>query len=69
MSDGGNHLLQFFVYSHLTEELQAISKPFHDMAHEIVKLVPPNVERAAALRHLLEAKDCAVRAKFMKVIA
>jgi hypothetical protein len=56
-------MLQFFSYSHLPERLQAISKPFHDMAHQIAHGLPRNPERTAALRKLLEAKDCAVRAE------
>lgn len=67
MTDGGYVLLQFFKYGHLSEELQAISKPFGELAEEIIKLLPPNAERTTAIRKLLEAKDCAVRAKFMKV--
>lgn len=59
-------LLQFFNFDHLPEHLQAISKPFHELAHQIVISLPRNSERAAALRKLLEAKDCAVRAYLFK---
>lgn len=55
-------LLQFFEYSHLREELQTVSKPFGDLAFEMVETLPRNPERTTALRKLLEAKDCAVRA-------
>lgn len=69
-------LLQFFTYAHLPAHLQLISKPFCDLAHAIVKGdnvpesgtvtigsgLPRNPERTVALRKLLEAKDCAVRA-------
>lgn len=69
-------LLQFFAYQHLPAHLQAVSKPFCDLAHAIVKgdnvpesgtvtigsPLPRNPERTVALRKLLEAKDCAVRA-------
>ena len=54
-------MLQFFKYEHLPEHLQAVSKPFGDLASEIVKTLPKNPERTVALRKLLEAKDCAVR--------
>lgn len=54
-------LMQFFKYDHLPEHLQAVSKPFGDLADRIM-LLPQNAERTTALRKLLEAKDCAVRA-------
>ena len=58
-----SNLLQFFNYSHLPEDLQEVSKPFHDLAYHIHDTLPNNPEKTAALRKLLEAKDCAVRAK------
>jgi hypothetical protein len=57
-----DHILQFFHYAHLPETLQNISFPFCNMAQSIVDHLPRNPERTAALRKLLEAKDCAVRA-------
>ncbi len=71
-----DYLLQFFKYDHLPPHLQLVSKPFCDLAHAIVKGdnvpeagtvtigagLPSNPERTTALRKLLEAKDCAVRA-------
>lgn len=59
-------MLQFFAYSHLPQHLQEISKPFGDMAEDLVRILPRNPERSAALRKLLEAKDCAVRARLYK---
>lgn len=59
-------LLQFFTYAHLSTGLQAFSKPFHDLAHELVKILPRNPERTVMLRKLLEAKDCSVRAFIYK---
>lgn len=59
------HILQFFTYEHLKPELQAVSKPFCELALEIMKL-PRNPERSAALRKLMEAKDCACRAFLSK---
>jgi ferritin-like protein len=58
-----DRLMQFFAYSHLPAHLQEISKPFGDLAEHIVATLPSNPERTVALRKLLEAKDCAVRAK------
>ena len=58
--------MQFFVYAHLPTHMQEISKPFGDMAEWIEKTLPRNPERTVALRKLLEAKDCAVRAYLYK---
>jgi hypothetical protein len=58
-------IMQFFGYQHLPVHLQAISKPFYDLAHVILCL-PNNAERAVSLRKCLEAKDAAVRAKISK---
>jgi hypothetical protein len=55
-------LLKFFAYDHLKPEYQIISKPFGELATWIVATLPRSAERTVALRKLLEAKDCAVRA-------
>ena len=53
----------YFAYAHLPPHLQAISKPFADLAEQMVQRKPGGCpETAAGLRKLLEAKDCAVRA-------
>jgi len=67
-NDGGikhDYLLQFFAYEHLKPEQQEASKPFAKLAEHIMSL-PSNAERTMALRKLVEAKDCAVRATLMK---
>jgi hypothetical protein len=56
-------IMQFFAYEHLREDLQAVSRPFCDLAVTIVEQLPRNPERTVALRKLLEAKDAAVRAR------
>lgn len=61
-----DRMMQFFAYAHLPPHLQEISKPFGDLAHQIVDTLPANAERTAGLRKLLEAKDCIVRAKLYK---
>lgn len=59
-------LMQFFDYEHLPKEMQEVSKPFGVLAREVHdKIYPDNVERNMCLRKLLEAKDCAVRAKML----
>lgn len=61
-SEEKEFLLQFFTYAHLPPKLQEVSKDFSILAERIMEL-PRNPERTTALRKLLEAKDCAVRAK------
>lgn len=60
------YLLQFFKYEHLPVHLQNVSRPFGELAQQIVETLPKNPERTTALRKLLEAKDCAVRALLFK---
>ena len=55
-------ILRFFHYAHLPQSLRTISEPFCVMANFLVTTLPRNAERTMALRKLLEAKDCAVRA-------
>lgn len=61
-----HYLLQFFAYEHLPPRLQEVSRPFGDLAHNLVVSLPNNPELTVALRKLLEAKDCAVRALLFK---
>jgi ferritin-like protein len=71
-AQGGNvekkqhYLMQFFGYEHLPERLREISKPFCDLAQRMHRDLPDNPESTTALRKLLEAKDCAVRAELFK---
>jgi hypothetical protein len=62
----GDSTAQFFSYSHLPKHLQEVSKQFSLIAEWILLNLPPNVERAAALRSLLITKDAAVRAVIFK---
>lgn len=67
-------LLEFFEYEHLPPHLQQVSKHFHWLAWALVGQAPvgpssthkqialSGPELTVALRKLLEAKDCAVRA-------
>jgi len=61
-----NRLMQFFSYQHLPEHLQAVSAPFGILAEKLDAELPNNAEKTVALRKLLEAKDCAVRAVLYK---
>ena len=58
-----SRILTFFEYAHLPEHLQDVSKPFHDLAWQVERELPAGPEKTTALRKLLEAKDCAVRAQ------
>lgn len=55
-------ILRFFVTEHLPDHLAEISEPFGELARSIAAELPVSAEVSAALRKLLEAKDCAVRA-------
>lgn len=59
-------IMQYFSFQHLPYELAAVSRPFVEMARNIVQSIPRNAERTVALRKLLEAKDAAVRAHLSK---
>ncbi len=55
-------MLQFFVSAHLREDLRSVAEAFGELAREVASTLPRNPERTVALRKLLEAKGCAVRA-------
>ena len=57
-----DRMMKWFSYKHLHEDLQAVSKQFHDLADSLCQNVEPGPERTVALRKLLESKDAAVRA-------
>lgn len=59
-------ILQYFEFAHLPDHLAVISEPFYKLAHSMCVQLPRNPERTVMLRKLLEAKDCAVRAKLTK---
>ena len=61
-----DRMLQFFDYEHLPDHLKRVSKEFALLAYWMVDNLPQNAERTAGLRKLLEAKDCAVRARLFK---
>lgn len=62
MEETKEPMLQFFRWEHLPANLQGVSAPFGALANLIADTLPRNPERTVALRKLLEAKDCAVRA-------
>lgn len=54
-------LLRYFAWEHLPAVLQVVSRPFGELAHRVAA-AGQGPETTTALRKLLEAKDCAVRA-------
>lgn len=56
-------VIRYFAFEHLPAHLQAVSKPFAELAAKMVYECEPGPEVSAGLRKLLEAKDCFVRAK------
>lgn len=62
MHPSAEALLAFFSYSHLPEDLQEVSLPFCELATTVAHTLT-GAEATVCLRKLLEAKDCAVRAK------
>ena len=61
-------ILRYFSADHLPADLAEIAAPFHRLAHDLVGRLPRNAETSTALRKLLEAKDCAVRAYIQEVV-
>lgn len=55
-------ILKYFSFAHLPEKLKQASQPFGELALKIEADLPDGPEKSTALRKLLEAKDCAVRA-------
>lgn len=55
-------MLKYFAWEHLPPALQPVSMNFFSLARRLVEVLPGCPERTVALRKLLEAKDCAVRA-------
>lgn len=56
-------LLRHFEWSHLPEDLAAVSLQFCELAYQMADALPEGPEATECLRKLMEAKDCAVRAK------
>lgn len=54
-------ILTYFEYEHLPSDLQAVSKPFCELARDMAGRFE-GAELTTGLRKLLEAKDCMVRA-------
>lgn len=55
-------LARWFEYGHLPPDLQTVSRRVHDLAEDMIDVLPDGPELTTGLRKLLEAKDCFVRA-------
>ena len=60
-------LLRWFGGDHLPQPLQGVSTLCADLAEQVDTLLPESAEKTAGLRHLLEAKDCFVRARLADI--
>lgn len=56
------HVLTLFTYEHLRGKMRNTSRMFYTLAWDVAEAAPDSIETTHALRKLLEAKDCAVRA-------
>lgn len=54
--------MNFFECNHLPEPLFTISNTVRILAHEMIAMVEDGPQLAIGLQHLIEAKDCFVRA-------
>lgn len=59
-------LLGLLAYHHLPTHLAAVSKPFHDLGHQLVNELPVGYQLIVGLQQMLEAKDCMVRMAVVK---
>lgn len=57
------HLVKYFAFAHLAGPLRHVSEIFAHTAESLIATVPDGPELTVALRKLVEAKDCAVRAQ------
>ena len=55
-------IMRYFDNSHQPPALREVSEPFKALAQHLDATLPVCPETSVALRKLLEAKDCAVRA-------
>jgi hypothetical protein len=62
-NDAREPMMQFFVYDNTHPVNREIGHSFAELAKLITELLPRNPERTVAMRKLLEARDCCLRAK------
>lgn len=64
------HFEPLFGFEHLQPPLREVSQAFAELAERMLTLLPDDSpEVSAGLRKLVEAKDCAVRARVAKLIS
>ncbi|MFE4647758.1 hypothetical protein [Streptomyces sp. NPDC056707] len=57
---GTAQAIRGFAYDHLPDHLRPVSVLFHNVAADLLGVLPDDPELTACLRKLREAKDCAV---------
>lgn len=60
------HLMRLFTWQHLPAHLQELSRPFANLATELVNRLPDSPELSFCLRQLVLAKDAAVRCEVLR---
>jgi hypothetical protein len=58
---GPRSMLRWFEHGHLQPDLAEVSRLFANLARTLYAVLGDGPELTAAMRKLLEAKDCAVR--------
>lgn len=58
--------LRWFEHAHLPEHLATVSEACSDLAEEMAQVLPDHPQLTLGLQHLVEAKDCFVRAAIVK---
>ncbi|SDL14156.1 hypothetical protein SAMN05428985_11022 [Nocardioides sp. YR527] len=66
MHTATEQILRWFETGHMKPELAAVVEPFAELARKIATTLE-GPEATAALRKLLESKDCAVRAAVVQL--
>lgn len=62
---GTQQAQHWFVFEHLSPELQVVARPCHDLAVRMIQTLNDGPELVAGLRKLREAKDCFVTQKII----
>ncbi|RCG19111.1 hypothetical protein DQ384_38185 [Sphaerisporangium album] len=56
------HYAELFGFGHLPPHQQAVGKPCHDLAMQMIKALPDGHHLAAGLHSLLQARESFIRA-------
>lgn len=56
-------LMRHLSYAHLPAKIRLVVEPFSHLARTMIDMLPDSPELTESLRKLVEAKDCAARAR------